>query len=327
MTLITRRSTLQILGGGAAAATMATPLLSAESTTLGFAGPPAPPTLYLAHMQTQPEITAMADTVEFQQWRSPDMLIAMMTNGQVQVAATPSNTAAILYNKGAKIQLLDITTWGVLHLLTRREDIAGLPDLRGKSVLSFFRGGMPDIVTRFLAAQQGLDIDADVDMSYASTPMEGLQMFLAGHADTIILPEPAVTAAIIRSEMVGQPLNSISLQDVWTEVTGRSRMPQAGTLVQSEWAAENPEKLAQIKASIASSIDWMNTEKDAAAVLGAEAFGLPMPIVRKALDKVHMERVSAAEAREELEFFFNALSSLSPKLIGGQLPDDGFYLD
>lgn len=326
MTILTRRTTLQLLGGGAAAA-IGTPLMAANTTELGMAGPPAPPSLYLSHMMTQPEIIGMADTVKFQQWRSPDMLTAMMSNGQVQVAATPSNTAAILYNKGVKIQLLDITTWGVLHLITRRDDIKSLPDLKGKTLMSFFRGGMPDIVTRYLAGKQGMDFDKDVDVSYASSPMEGMQMFLAGKAETIILPEPAVTAAMLKSKMVGQPLNTFSLQDVWTEVTGRTRMPQAGTLVLSDWAEKNPEKLAQIKASIKNSVDWMNTEKEACAALGAKEFGLPTPIVRKSLDNVHMQRVSAVEAREELEFFFTALSELSPKLIGGKLPDDGFYQD
>jgi len=330
MTVFNRRNTLKMLAGSSVALAYGAPLQAfqgAELDVLGLAGPPAPPTLYLSHMMSQPKVTALAKSVEFQQWRSPDMLIAMMTNGQVQVAATPSNTAAILYNKGVKIKLLDITTWGVLHLVTRRDDIKGLKDLKGKKLLSFFRGGMPDIVTQYLGMKQGIDMTKDVEMSYASTPMEGLQMFLAGKADTIILPEPAVTAAMLKSKMVGQPLNTFSLQDVWQEVTGRGRMPQAGTLVQSEWADKNPERLAQIKQSIASSVDWMNNMKDEAAALGSKEFGLPMPIVRKSLDNVHMERVSAAEVREDLEFFYNALSELSPKLIGGKLPDDGFYLD
>ncbi len=329
MTVFTRRNTLQMLGATGAALATVGPLQAfqgPELDVLGLAGPPAPPTLYLSHMALQPEIKALAKAVEFQQWRSPDMLIAMMMNGQVQVAATPSNTAAILYNKGVKIKLMDITTWGVLHLVTRRDDIKALPDLKGKKLMSFFRGGMPDIVTRYLAMKQGLDIDNDVEMSYASTPMEGLQMFLAGKVDTIILPEPAVSAALIKSKMKGQPLNTFSLQDVWEEVTGRGRMPQAGTLVQSEWADKNPERLAQIKTSIASSIDWMNNNKDECAALGAKEFGLPAPIIRKSLDNIHMERVTAAEAKEDLIFFYNALSELSPKLIGGKLPDDAFFM-
>ncbi|PIE16927.1 MAG: hypothetical protein CSA68_00320 [Rhodobacterales bacterium] len=319
-----------MLGGASAVAAVSGPLQAfqgAELDVLGLAGPPAPPTLYLSHMMRQPKVKALAKSVKFQQWRSPDMLIAMMTNGQVQVAATPSNTAAILYNKGVKIKLLDITTWGVLHLLTRRDDIKGLPDLKGKKLLSFFRGGMPDIVTQYLGMKQGIDITKEVDVSYASTPMEALQMFLSGKAETVVLPEPAVSAAQIKSKMVGQPVNTLNLQQVWEEVTGRGRMPQAGTLVQSEWAEKNPERLAQIKESIGSSIEWMNTMKDEAAKLGSQEFGLPAPIVRKSLDKVHMERVSAAEAREDIEFFFNALSELSPKLIGGKMPDAGFYLD
>ncbi len=172
MTLITRRQSLQMLGGASAMTAVGAPVRAfqgAELDVLGLAGPPAPPTLYLSHMMRQPKVKALAKSVKFQQWRSPDMLIAMMTNGQVQVAATPSNTAAILYNKGVKIKLLDITTWGVLHLLTRRNDIKGLPDLRGKKLLSFFRGGMPDIVTQYLGMKQGIDITKEVDVSYAST--------------------------------------------------------------------------------------------------------------------------------------------------------------
>lgn len=326
MTILTRRTTLQLLGGSAAAAALGSPLAAGKMSELNFAGSPSPMTLYMAHMAQQPEITALADTVNFQQWRSPDMLIAMVKNEQIQVSSTPSNTAAMLYNKGVPIQLLDITTWGTLHLLTRRDDIKGLADLKGKSLMLFFRGAMPDIVTRYLAGKQGLDLDKDVDLSYASTPMEGVQMFMAGKAETIILSEPAVTAATVKSMKAGKPVNTINLQEVWTEVTGRPRMPQAGTLIHSGFAAANPEAVELINAGIKASVDWMNNDKDAAADLGAAKFGLSKPIVRKSLENIHMEWVSAREAREELEFFYSALYGLSPKLIGGKLPDDGFYL-
>lgn len=330
MSNFTRRSTLGLLGGSAAIAGLGAPVAAFQGAKLPqmtLAGPPAPPTIYLAHMADgMKAMDALADKTTFQQWRSPDMLISMVMKGQVHCAATPSNTAAILFNKGADIKLLDITTWGVLHLLTRRNDIKGLPDLKGKSLLSFFRGGMPDIVTQFLAGKQGLDLKSDVKLSYATTPMEGLQLFMAGRAETVILPEPAVTAARIQSKMVGKPLNSIDLQDVWTEVTGRGRVPQAGTLVQARLVDERPDLVAALKNNIKASVDWMVNDKDAAAKLGAREFNLPAPMVRKALDNVHMERVSAVDAREELEYFYEALAGLSPKLIGGKLPDASFYL-
>jgi NitT/TauT family transport system substrate-binding protein len=39
----------------------------------------------------------------------------------------------------------------------------------------------------------------------------------------------------------------------------------------------------------------------------------------------NLDVVSAAEAREELEFFYEELASMSPEIIGGELPDDTFY--
>lgn len=327
MTLISRRQALQYAGGAAALASFGAPLRADQLETLALAGPPSPPTIYLAHLAAQPSLAPFGKKVEFMQWRSPDVLISMVMNKQVQCAATPSNTAAILFNKGADIKLLDITTWGVLHLLTRRDDVKHLTDLKGKSLLSFFRGGMPDIVTRYLAGKLGLDLDADVKLNYAITPMEAMQLFMAGKADTVILPEPAVTAAKLKSKMAGKPLHTINMQEIWTEVTGRKRVPQAGTLVQADLLETNPELVAALKSGIQGSVDWMNAEKDAAAQLGAQEFKLPAPVVRKSLDNIRMERISAADAREDLEFFYSALAELSPKLIGGKLPDDSFYLD
>lgn len=330
MTNFSRRTLLK--GTGALATGLAIPSVlstAASAATFGemmISGPPAPPTIYLAHLAQQPSMAALADKVTFNQWRSPDMLISMVTKGHVHFSATPSNVAAMLYNKGGNLKLMDVTTWGILHLLTRRDDIKSLTDLKGKKLTSFFRGGMPDIVVRYLAGQLGLDMDNDVEMSYASTPLEAMKLFMAGRFDTVILPEPAVTAAKLQSKMIGKPLNAIDIQQVWAEVTGRDRIPQAGTLIRADIVEEHPEVARAIMDGVKASVNWMNTDKDGAAQLGASEFNLPAPMVRKSLENTRMEYVSAVDAREELEFFYEALASLNPKLIGGKLPDDGFYM-
>lgn len=322
LTLGGQAAALSLLPGIARAETPASPVLD----KLTFAGPPAPPTIYLAHLTNQPAMKAHAKATHFTQWRSPDMLISQIANNQIQVSATPSNVAAVLYNKGIRIKLMDITTWGILHLVTRRKDIKSLADIKGKELVLFFRGGMPDIVTRYLAGKLGVDLAKDVRINYATDPLLALKMFMGGKTETAILPEPAATAAVLQSRMIGKPVSRLSLQDTWTEVTGRKRIPQAGTMIAADIAEDNPALLKDVKTGIAASLNWMNTKPDEAAKLGATAFGLKAPIIRKAMENVHMQYVPADEARADLEFFYKALMELSPKLVGGKLPDDKFYL-
>lgn len=332
MSSFSRRDFLSI-GGGAAAMSILPGLSLLDAAAkeavlkqLIFSGPPAPPSIYLAHLAQQEGMKAHAEATHFLQWRSPDMLISQVLNGQTHVSATPSNVAAMLYNKGAKIKLLDITTWGVLHLLTRRNDIKKFTDLKGKNLQLFFRGGMPDITIQYLAIKLGLKPGTDIKMSYSSNPLQLMKLFMLGKIDTVILPEPAVTAAKLGSKMAGMPIHSIDIQKVWEEVTGRSRIPQAGTLIHTDLIDKNPELVSMIKVGIKNSVNWMNEKPAEAAKLGSEQFGLPAQIITKAMKNVKMEYVSAVDAREELEFFYTALMELSPKLVGGKLPDDGFYL-
>ncbi len=43
------------------------------------------------------------------------------------------------------------------------------------------------------------------------------------------------------------------------------------------------------------------------------------------LQNITWKFIPAADARVSLEAFYTALSELSPEVIGGRLPDDGFY--
>jgi hypothetical protein len=40
---------------------------------------------------------------------------------------------------------------------------------------------------------------------------------------------------------------------------------------------------------------------------------------------VKLESLSAIQSKDKLEFFFDVLKKSTPKLIGGKMPDEGFY--
>ena len=53
--------------------------------------------------------------------------------------------------------------------------------------------------------------------------------------------------------------------------------------------------------------------------------GLKAAPMTESLKNITWEFTPAAQARPSLEAFYQALSEISPEVIGGKLPDDGFY--
>lgn len=295
---------------------------------LVMTGPPAPPTLYLAHLARQETLAAHARAVRFEQWKSPDQLRAGILSGAYQVAATPVNVAANLYRKGVAIRLLDVTVWGILSVLTTEDGIASIADLKGREIAVPFRGDVPDIVLRALLRKAGLVPGRDVTVTYVGTPIEGMQLLVARRVGTVLLPEPAATAALVRGGAVGLPVRkAIDVQQAWGRAMGGpARFPQAGTIVQAKLADERPELVRALAGGIKGAVDWIAANPGSAARLGADEFKLDAAIVQRSLAATRMEAVSAKAARPALERFFAVLAESDPATIGGGLPDAKFYL-
>ncbi|MFZ5826705.1 MAG: ABC transporter substrate-binding protein [Bacillota bacterium] len=291
-------------------------------------GPMSPPSILLARMAEQTDLSSHAQSVEFSAYKDPDQLRAEVTSGEIHVAAVPTYVAANLYRRGIPVQLLNVSVWGILHVMTTDPSIQTWDDLRGKTVFVPFKGDMPDLVFRYLASQHGLNPEKDMNLQYVSAPTEAMQMLLAGRAQAAVLHEPASTAAMVQGQQKGLKVRSVlDLQQEWGKVTGRApRIPQAGTMIMGHLVKARPDLAAQLQSGLVSAAEWIAANPSAAAELGtAHLGGLKAPIIQKSLARTPIQVIPAAEAREELEFFFSRLLELSPDLIAGGLPDDGFY--
>ncbi len=220
--MITRRN-FMILGAQAVASIpflRATGVRAEALSQLVFAGPPAPLSIPLARLAKLPELTDKVPDVQMEIWRTPDIMRSQMLSGEIDVTAAPVNAAAILYNKGIRVRLMDANNGGILSLLTSNPAVKEFTDLKGKKVLLFFRGDIPDMIFRFLALKKGMNPDSDMEISYVESPFEALQMLLSGRADNVLLSEPPATAAMLKGKQAGKSFHRIILQDIWTEVTG-----------------------------------------------------------------------------------------------------------
>ena len=270
-----------------------------------------------------------ADEVEFLSWNSPDELRARIISGQAQISAVPTYVGANLYNKEVDVQLLNTLIWGILYVIGPDGETFTWEDMKGKTIHVPFKNDMPDLVFRYLLKENNL-IESDINIEYTSTPQEVVQLLAAGKAEYAILPEHTASLAVAKAKKEGMALQKIgSLQDEWAKATGKApRIPQAGIIANKNLIDEHPEFIALFQEQLQASIeDLKSNPAEAAKIIAQYQDGLEPEFIEQLLPFLNIEFVSAQDAKEELEFFFEQLATLSPDIIGGKLPDDAFYYE
>ncbi len=276
----------------------------------------------------------VADQVEFTSWKNPDQLRALAIQQSATFVAMPSNVAANLYNRGVPLRLLDITTWGLLWMVSREQGLKTLADFRDKEVVMPFRGDMPDILFNLLAEREGLALGKDVRLRYVASPIDALQLLITRRADHALLAEPAVSMGLRKSHSLPMKIiapdlyRSVDLQQEWGRVLKRpARIPQAGIVALGQ-AQEDKALLARFEQEHAKALAWCKANPEACGEMAARHVDMLTPDgVADAIRATQstMTWVDAAAARPELEFFYQQLLDRQPGLVGGRLPPAAFY--
>lgn len=312
---------------------LATPSQATEKLArLTLAGPFAAVSWPLIHMAESGALKDVADKVEFVAWKNPDQLRVLAIEGKADFVAMPTNVAANLYNRKVPLKLLNVSTWGVLWLVSRDADLKTLADFQGKEVLMPFRADMPDIVFQLLAERAGLDAKKNFRLRYVASPFDAMQLLIARRADHALLSEPAVSMALRKTKsfplsLVAPDLyRSVDLQEEWGRLLKReARIPQAGIAAMAK-ALNNPALVERFQQAYAKSLAWCEARPEECATLVVKHIDL---LSQEAVaDSIRIDRtafVTAADARPELEFFYEQLRARQPQLIGGKLPEAAFY--
>lgn len=311
---------------------MALPAQADRRAQLVLAGPPAAVSFPLIHMAESGMLADLAETVKFVSWRDPDQLRVLALNNEADVLAMPTNVAANLYNRGADLELINVSTWGILWLVSRSDKLTTLADLKGEEIAIPFRADMPDLLFGLISEAQGLNPREDFKLRYVATPMDAMQLLIARRIDHALLAEPAVSMALRRTQsfpisIIAPELHrSVDLQAEWGCVLDRSpRIPQAG-IVAMGTIRHDPELMMRIQDAYRDSLLWCQANALECGELVAKHIDmLSAEAVSDAIAVSPLEAVPAADARGELEFLFTELMQRNPAVIGGHMPDSGFY--
>ena len=296
---------------------------------LNFYGPPVGPSVTLSHIAKSNALAAYADKVSFKVYKNPDILRVGFVSGDWQLAVTPSYVAANLANKGLPVKMLNIMTWGMLYVMSLDENITKIEDLSGEKIGMFFKNDMPDLVFNKVMKANGLNRNTDYELHYASTPIEAVQMLISGRVKHAVLPEPAATAAMVQAKKMFNKdiFRAISLKDEWAIVNdGNGRFPMAGVMLHEDLLNANPELVDAFHQQCITATNWVVNNHAEAAKQAADDLGMGAPIIQKSIPNTHLVAERAKDIKIELARFYELLAEENPKIIGGKLPPDSFYI-
>lgn len=328
-TSIKRRTLL--VGAAAAVPVLAAPrLLRAQTAieTLGLYGPPAGPSVTLAHAVATNRFAEIAASATMTAWRTPDELRAGLTSGTILLSVVPVQAAANLYNRGFPIRLANVMTNGLLYIASGDAGIAAIPDLRGRKVAVPFRGDTPEILFAQLLAHHGLNPETDMEISYAGTPIEAMQLLLAGRVDAALTAEPSTTAAVLQGQQAGKEIRrAIDMQAEWGAMTGAAPVvPQAGLAITGTFLDTHADAVPAILSALEAATADVLADPATAAANATTALDMPAPLLAASVPYSNLVARPAAEARADVERMLTAMSGPDLAAINGKMPDDAFYL-
>lgn len=246
--------------------------------------------------------------------------------GEFDIAMVASNMAANLYNKtDGDVRILALGTQGVLHILegSGGTAIQSMADLKGKTIYATGQGANPEYILRHLLTENGLDPDKDVEIVFAD-PTEISAKLLSGEIDTAMLPVPAATAAIAKSQ--GSVRDAIDLTQVWNDLDNGSQLIMSAVVARADFIEEHPQAVQTFLREYEGSVTYVRDNPELAGELVAQMGIAPSAtIAQQAIPQCNLVFLSGADMKPAISGYFEVLYDIDPTAVGGALPDDGIY--
>jgi len=289
-------------------------------------GAPALPSLMIGIALKQGKIAQIYDT-NLEIWRTPDQLRVGVASGEYQVMMSPANVGVNLQNQGQNVGMIDILTGGLSHILSKNAKISALHELENKKMIMPFKNDMPDIVLKALFKKLGVNADK-IDITYTMAPSESAEMFLMRDFDFAFLPEPVASACVLKGQNLGVDVKrNLDISQIWGDAFGvKPMIPQAGIIANRDFFAAKKADFEILHEDLKIALSWIKENPNEAANFGANLFAASQNAIETAIPNANLCVYKASEIRAEIEKFFEIIMEFNPKLLGGALPKDDFFL-
>ena len=247
--------------------------------------------------------------------------------GQTDIVSLPTNLAAVLYNKLPEdgVRMLAVNTLGVLYIVENGETVKSLADLAGTKLYATGQGSTPEYVIRWVLKENGLE--DQVTLEFIEDHDTLATMLASGLADIGMLPEPKVTASLMKNPDLRVALDVTEEYEKTAQAAGiESQMSMGCVLTRQKVIDEHPEVIDAFLSAYAESVETVNTQQSASAEIMAEKGIIPnAKIALEALPRCHIVMITGDEMKTLIMPFMDMLYASDPKSVGGALPGDDLY--
>ncbi|MFO7881032.1 MAG: MqnA/MqnD/SBP family protein [Kosmotogaceae bacterium] len=280
-----------------------------------FINPVGPTLLPIAELFTEKGVNAGGFEIEF--WRSMDQAIADIVSREVDAALLPVTVGAQLSAKGVPLKLAAVSMWDGFYFVSK-EKINDVEDLEGKTVYTLQAPGQTaDVILKGLLEKKNI---SNVNIIYVAGP-ESVQLFAAGKAEILLLPEPFASLAVTK---VPEATKFLPIEEMWSELTGKDfSVPTSGIFVRENLESTVADSFLLLY-SQSLEMSLQNLDKSAAFV-SEKMGGFPVPVLTKAFLSTKYEFKADNEMREAVMEYFNGVNEIDESLIGNINFDEFFY--
>ena len=280
-----------------------------------------PTGMSVAHMMTEND-----GRYEFTLVAAPAEVNALVISGQVDIASVPINVGSVLYNKTeGGVKALALTTRGMLFVLEKGDSIQSVHDLQGKTILYAGQGATPEYVTEYILAANGIEATLETEAEHAAVASKAIE----GLADIVLLPEPMVTNVLMKNPDFRIALDITQEFAAAAQKNGveNAQLSMSVVIARKEFAENHPDLVAAFMDDLNASIAFANENvAEAAQEIAALEIIPAAKVAEKALPNCQLVFISGEDMQAQAAPLYDILFSANPASVGGQVPDEAFYL-
>jgi len=265
-----------------------------------------------------------ASAYDFTIASSPDEVSAEILKGAFDIAAVPTNLAAVLYNKTEGALMVGaVNTLGVLYVLENGNTVQSIQDLNGKTIYATGQASTPEYILNYILEANQIKCE----VVYLAEHAELATRMSAGSVVLGMLPVPNATTVLAGNKDVRIALN---LTEEWEKAAQKngdsSALYQGCVVIRREFAEQYPETVKNFLKEYEASVKFVNENPDEASAMIEAAGIIPKAAVaKKAIPDANIVFISGEEMAEGLSGFYAVLHRFNPASVGGKLPDEKLY--
>ena len=247
---------------------------------------------------------------------------AALISGSYDLIYAPINLGAQVYNSNQSYTLLCGITFGNLYLGSKGE-INSLSDLNGKDLVLFGKGTINDLITNYILDSNNIETNS---ITYVADAATAKTSFVSDSDNKVyLLADPTKSASQIALKGNNISTYFIDIEEEYKNLTTYDGFAQAGLFVKKTTYQNHQDLvldyLDKLEGSIESLNNLDNVSENNEKITELGYFSLPDAVLKSAIPGCNIRYETASSIKDMVE----ATYSLNLSLMGGSLPDEGFY--